>query len=75
MKTERSVVGKLKDGVLFLQVEAAHCQDPALPQSLDFVVHMEVGLLKHKHNLNETYFLFTAGEMHHLPLHSFFQSV
>jgi hypothetical protein len=45
MKTERSVVGKLKDGVL-LHVEANQCQDPVWSQSLDFVVRRE-DLLKH----------------------------
>jgi hypothetical protein len=53
MKRERSVVGKLKDEVL-LQVEATHFQDPVGSQSLDFVVHREVHLLKQKYRHNKT---------------------
>jgi hypothetical protein len=75
MKMEKSVVGKLKDGVLLLQVEATHCQDPVGSQSLDFVVHMEGDLLKHKYNHNETYFPFTATEIHKLAVNSLLPSV
>jgi hypothetical protein len=46
----------LKSGVL-LQVEATHFQDLVVSQSLDFVVHREVDLLKQKHKHNETLIL------------------
>jgi hypothetical protein len=75
MRMERSVVGKLKDGVLLLQVEATHCQDPVGSQSLDFVVHTEGDLLKHTYNHNETYFPFTATEKHQMAVHRLFPSV
>jgi hypothetical protein len=69
MRMERSVVGKLKDGVLLLQVEASHCQDPVVPQNLDFVVHTEGDLLKHIFYHNETYFPFTTTEKHQMGVH------
>jgi hypothetical protein len=47
MKMGKCVVGKLKS-VDLLQVEATHFQDLVGSQSLDFVAHREVDLLKQK---------------------------
>jgi hypothetical protein len=55
MKTERSVVGKLKNGADLFQVDATHCLGPEEAQSLGSADRSKTDPLKCKYKDNEVF--------------------